>query len=162
MGRRFIPSALAFSKQYRGGQFGVPYTFRGEALYYNKALFAKGRHHEPSLQTYEELVADADKLAKAGIPAFTFGGTVNWHLMRLMDEILEIQCGAEKHDALMAMKASWADEPCATKSFEELHMWTSKYLLKPFMGIDNNAVVQPVPGRQRRDDARGQLARRTA
>ena len=58
--------------------------------------------------------------------------------MRLMDEILEVECGPEKHDALMAMKVSWADEPCATKSFEEFHKWTSKYFLKPFMGIDNN------------------------
>ena len=57
--------------------------------------------------------------------------------MRLMDEILEVQCGPEKHDALMATKVNWADEPCATKSFEELHKWTSKYFLKPFMGIDN-------------------------
>ena len=87
--------------------------------------------------TYDELVADADKLAAAQIPAITFGGTVNWHVMRLMDEILEVKCGPEKHDALMAMKVSWADEPCATKAFEELHRWTSKYVLKPFMGIDN-------------------------
>ena len=36
----------------------------------------------------------------------------------------------------MAMKVSWAEEPCAAKSFEELHQWTSKYILKPFMGID--------------------------
>ena len=131
------PPALSFSKQYPGGRFGVPYTFRGEGIYYNKALFAKaGITSLPN--TYDELVADADKLAAAGIPAMTFGGTVNWHLMRLMDEILEVQCGPEKHDALMAMKVSWADEPCATKSFEELHKWTSKYILKPFMGIDNN------------------------
>ena len=133
----FIGPALSFSKQYPGGRYGVPYTFRGEALYYNKALFEKaGITSLPT--TYDELVADADKLAAAGIPAITFGGTVNWHLMRLMDEILEVQCGPEKHDALMAMKVSWADEPCATKSFEELHKWTSKYVLKPFMGIDNN------------------------
>jgi raffinose/stachyose/melibiose transport system substrate-binding protein len=56
--------------------------------------------------------------------------------MRLMDEILEVQCGPEKHDALMSMKVSWAEESCATKSFEEMHKWTSKYFLKPFMGID--------------------------
>ena len=129
------PVALSFSKQYAGGRFGVPYTFHGEALYYNKALFQKaGITSEP--KTYDELVADAEKLAKAGIPAITFGGTVNWHLMRLMDEILETQCGVDKHDALMNMKVSWADEPCATKSFEELHLWSSKYTLKPFMGID--------------------------
>jgi raffinose/stachyose/melibiose transport system substrate-binding protein len=131
----FIAPALSFSKQYPGGRFGVPSTFRGEAIYYNKALFAKaGITSEP--KTYEELVAAAEKLAAAKIPAFTFGGTVNWHVMRLMDEILEVECGPEKHDALMAMKLNWADEACATKAFEEFHRWTSKYFLKPFMGID--------------------------
>jgi raffinose/stachyose/melibiose transport system substrate-binding protein len=131
----FLPAALSFSKQYAGGRFGAPYTFHGEAIYYNKALFKKaGIESEP--KTYDELVADADKLAAAHIPAITFGGTVNWHVMRLMDEILEVQCGPEKHDALMTMKANWAEEPCATKSFEEFHKWSSKYFLKPFMGID--------------------------
>ena len=132
---RFIGPALAFSKQYSGGRYGLPYTFRGEGLYYNKALFAKaGITAEPT--TYDELVADADKLAAKGIPAITFGGTVNWHVMRLMDEILEVKCGPEKHDALMSMKVSWAEEPCASASFEEMHKWSSKYFLKPFMGID--------------------------
>jgi len=36
----------------------------------------------------------------------------------------------------MTMKANWVEEPCATKAFEESHRWTSKYTLKPFMGID--------------------------
>ena len=132
---RFIGPALAFSKQYGDKRYGLPYTFRGEALYYNKALFAKaGINSEP--KTYDELVADADKLAAKGIPAITFGGTVNWHVMRLMDEILEVKCGPEKHDALMSMKSSWAEEPCAAASFDEMHKWSSKYFLKPFMGID--------------------------
>ena len=38
---RFLPVALSFSKQYPGGRFGIPSTFHGEALYYNKALFKK-------------------------------------------------------------------------------------------------------------------------
>ena len=131
----FIAPALAFSKQYGEHRYGLPFTFRGEALYYNKALFQKaGIDSEP--KTYDELLADADKLAAKGIPAITFGGTVNWHVMRLMDEILEVKCGPEKHDALTSMKVSWADEPCATASFEEMHKWSSKYFLKPFMGID--------------------------
>jgi len=131
----FIAPSLAFSKQYGDHRYGLPFTFRGEGLYYNKALFAKaGIASEP--KTYDELIADADKLAAKGIPAITFGGTVNWHVMRLMDEILEVKCGPEKHDALTSMKVSWADEPCATASFEEMHKWSSKYFLKPFMGID--------------------------
>jgi len=131
----FIAPSLAFSKQYGEHRYGLPFTFRGEGLYYNKALFQKaGIEGEP--KTYDELIADADKLAATGIAAITCGGTVNWHVMRLMDEILEVKCGPEKHDALMSMKVSWATEPCATASFEEMHKWSSKYFLKPFMGID--------------------------
>ncbi|MET3899755.1 raffinose/stachyose/melibiose transport system substrate-binding protein [Devosia sp. UYZn731] len=131
-----VPAAASFSKIYEGGRQGVPFTFKGEALYYNKGLFEKaGITGEPA--NYDELVADAEKLKAAGIPAITFGGTVNWHVMRLMDVILEAKCGIEKHDALMNMTASWATEPCAAASFAELDKWSKNYILSPFMGIDN-------------------------
>lgn len=132
-----VPAAASFSKLYPGGRHGVPFTFKGEALYYNKALFEKaGITATPA--NYDELVADAEKLKAAGIPAITFGGTVNWHVMRLMDVILEAKCGVEKHDALMSMTVSWKEEPCATQSFAELDKWAKNYILAPFMGIDNN------------------------
>nr|WP_321455793.1 extracellular solute-binding protein [uncultured Cohaesibacter sp.] len=132
-----LPSAAAFADDYAGGLHGVPFTFKGEAIYYNKALFAKaGIKNEPS--TYDELVADAEALKKAGIPAFTFGGSVNWHIMRLMDEILEAKCGADGHDELMSLKADWSKSACALTSFTEMKKWADNYFLKPFMGIDNN------------------------
>ncbi len=131
-----LPSAAAFADLYPGGKHGVPFTFKGEAIYYNKKLFQKaGITQEP--KTYDELLADAEKLKAAGIPAFTFGGSVNWHVMRLMDVLLETKCGADKHDALMAMKADWTKEPCATDAFTEFAKWTKDYTLKPFMGISN-------------------------
>ncbi|MBB4568847.1 ABC transporter substrate-binding protein [Rhizobium leucaenae] len=131
-----LPSAAAFADLYPGGKHGVPFTFKGEAIYYNKKLFQKaGITQEP--KTYEELLADAEKLKTAGIPAFTFGGSVNWHVMRLMDVLLETKCGADKHDALMAMKTDWTKEPCATDAFTEFAKWTKDYTLKPFMGISN-------------------------
>jgi raffinose/stachyose/melibiose transport system substrate-binding protein len=133
----FLPSSLTFSTQYPGGTFGVPYTMNGEALYYNKALFEKAGITTPPT-TWKELDDDAAKLKAAGIAPITFGGTVNWHVMRLLDAILETECGAEKHDALMNMKLDWSTEPCATAAFTEFHKWTSDYILKPFMGIDNN------------------------
>jgi raffinose/stachyose/melibiose transport system substrate-binding protein len=132
-----VPVAASFSKLYPGGRHGVPFTFKGEALYYNKTLFEKaGVTTTPA--NYDELVAAAEKLKAVGIPAITFGGTVNWHVMRLMDVILEAKCGAEKHDALMSMKVSWKEEPCTTQSFAELDKWAKNYILSPFMGIDNN------------------------
>lgn len=134
---RFIPPVLAFSTQYPGGTFGVPLNFHGETLYYNKALFAKaGITALPT--TWAELDAAADKLIASGVAPIAFGGTVNWHVMRMMDAILEATCGAEKNDGLMSMKLDWSKEECATKAFQEFHNWTSKYFLKPFMGIDNN------------------------
>jgi raffinose/stachyose/melibiose transport system substrate-binding protein len=135
-----LPSAAAFADLYPGGKHGVPFTFKGEGIYFNKALFAKaGITAEP--KTYDELVAAADKLKAAGIAPITFGGLVNWHVMRLMDVILETKCGAEKHDALMGMSASWKTEPCATASFVEFDKWAKNYILSPFMGIDNTQAL---------------------
>ena len=131
---RFLPSALGDSRRYRSQRHGVPFLIHGEGLYYNKALFKRaGITSEPT--TYDELTADADKLKAAGIAPIVFGGSVNWHLMRLMDELLETKCGAAKHDALTAMQVSWATEPCAVASFTELKRWADDYTLKPFMGL---------------------------
>jgi len=132
-----VPSAASFADLYPGGKHGVPYTFKGEALYYSKAAFEKaGITEEP--KTYDELLAAAEKLKAAGIPAIAFGGKVNWHVMRLMDVILETKCGVEKHNALKAMTVKWTEEACATESFAEMDKWAKNYILTPFMGIDNN------------------------
>lgn len=99
---RLVGTAQGFSSNYPPHRHGVPYKFHGEAIYYNKVLFEQAGITELPT-TYDELKAAAGKLKDASIAAFSFGGTVNWHLMRLMDVILEAQCGAETHDALMRM-----------------------------------------------------------
>ncbi len=132
---RLLGAAQGFTRNYPPNRHGVPYTFRGEAIYYNLALFEEAGITEIP-DTYDELKAAAQTLADAGIPAFTFGGTVNWHVMRLMDVILEAKCGVETHDALMGMTADWATTPCATESFAEMADWSANYILSPFMGID--------------------------
>lgn len=132
---RLTAPSLAFSTSYGSGKHGVPFRFSGEGVYYNKALFEQaGITEEP--KTYDDLVEAAKKLKVAGIPAFTFGGSVNWHLMRLMDEILETKCGAELHDQLKAMQADWSKTDCATKAFTEMQMWGQNYILSPFMGVN--------------------------
>lgn len=131
---RFLTAALGDSHRYKGERHGVPFIMHGEGLYYNKTLFKQaGIASEP--HNYDELVADAAKLEAAGIPAIVFGGSVNWHLMRLMDELLEQQCGATTHDALTALKADWKTTPCVSASFAQLKRWTGEFALKPFMGL---------------------------
>ena len=134
---RFLPAALADSVRYKGGErHGMPFLIHGEGLYYNKTLFTKAGIQAPPA-TYAELMQDLVKLKAAHVPAITFGGSVNWHLMRLMDELLETKCGAQTHDALIAMTADWSKESCATDAFTELKRWTDGYMLKPFMGLSD-------------------------
>ena len=134
----FIGPALVVLKAISWRAVRRPLHLPGRGALLQQGAVRKGRHNQlarkPTRSWSQTLTSSPQLAFRRSLSA----GTVNWHLMRLMDEILEVQCGPEKHDALMAMKVSWADEPCATKSFEELHKWTSKYMLKPFMGIDNN------------------------
>lgn len=133
---RLTSPSLGFTESFADGKHGMPYRFSGEAVYYNKKIFEEHGLSEPT--TYEELVAIGDTLKEAGIPAWTFGGTVNWHVMRLMDVLLETTCGAETHDQLMNMEISWTETPCAEEAFAEQQRWATEHFLSPFMGIDNS------------------------
>lgn len=133
---RFTGAALNPVTQY-GGYQGVPWKLNGEGFYYNKALFAKaGITKLPT--TIVELNDAAAKLKAAGITPIEFGGTVNWHLMRLLDTFLEGYCGSAKFDQLVTKKANWGQEDCVTKSFANLATWSKDYLNQGFIGIDNN------------------------
>jgi raffinose/stachyose/melibiose transport system substrate-binding protein len=134
------PAALANATQY-GGHHGVPMMQLTEAVFYNKTLFEQaGITDVPS--TYDELVAAAEQLKDAGITPMTFGGTVNWHVMRLLDSIIETTCGAEKADELNTGDGNWAEEACVTEAFTELEKWGNDYLPQGFMGISNDDAAQ--------------------
>ena len=132
--------ALANATQY-GDHHGVPFIQASEAVFYNKALFEEAGITETPT-TYDELVEDAKKLKAAGITPMAFGGTVNWHVMRLLDSIIESECGAEKADELTKGDGDWANEPCVTKSFEELKTWGDDYFPEGYMGISNDDSSQ--------------------
>lgn len=133
---RFSETTMGTVTQY-GGYDGVPYTQRAEALYYNKALFEEAGI-EGAPETYEELVEAAGKLKDAGTIPIQFGGTVNWHVMRLLDSILETKCGEEGYQALVTKEASWAEELCVTETFTEFATWTSEYLNPGFISVNND------------------------
>ena len=133
---RFVPTAAAFVEDLGKGKHGVPYNFRGIGLYYNKQLFQNAGIADAA-QSYDELKAAAQALAEDGVAAIAFGGNAGWHIMRLMDAIMETTCGAETHDAIKALEANWAETPCVTEAFNEFDYWAKNYILKPFMGLDH-------------------------
>jgi raffinose/stachyose/melibiose transport system substrate-binding protein len=137
---RFSSAAMAGITQY-GGFHGVPWTLQGEALYYNKTLFEQaGITEEPA--TYDDLVAAADKLVASGVTPIQFGGTVNWHVMRLLDSLIETFCGPETADQLNTEQTGWDSEQCVTEAFTELATWGEQYINEGFMGINNDDSSQ--------------------
>jgi len=137
---RFTAASMSSITQY-GGFHGVPFIQATEALYYNKTLFEQaGITDVPT--TYDELVAAAEKLVAAGITPIEFGGTVNWHVMRLLDSLVETTCGADTADALTTGDGDWGSEPCVAEAFTELKSWGDNYLNDGFMGISNDDSSQ--------------------
>ncbi|WP_286308305.1 ABC transporter substrate-binding protein [Agromyces mangrovi Wang et al. 2018] len=137
---RFTPASLGGITQY-GGFHGVPWTQQGEGLYYSKSLFAEAGIDTPPT-TYDELVEAADALVDAGVVPMSLGGTVNWHVMRLLDALIETKCGADVADELNTGDGDWGAEPCVTEAFTELKTWGDQYLSDGFMGISNDDASQ--------------------
>ncbi|AQP47948.1 ABC transporter substrate-binding protein [Tessaracoccus aquimaris] len=132
--------AVARSELY-GGHNGVAFQESSEAIYYNKALFEKAGITELPT-TYEELLAAAEKLKAAGITPMEMGGTVNWHVMRLLDALIETECGAEIADKLNQGDGNWGTEPCVTDAFVELKKWGDDYLNQGYMAISQDDSSQ--------------------
>lgn len=137
---RFTEAGLAGITQY-GGFHGVPWTMQGEAIFYNKTLFEQAGITEVPT-SYEELVKAADALVAAGITPIEFGGTVNWHVMRLLDSLIETTCGVETADMLNTEQTGWDTEECVTEAFTELKTWGDKYINEGFLGISNDDSSQ--------------------
>lgn len=137
---RFTAAALGGITQY-GGFHGVPFSQQGEGIYYNKTLFERAGIAETPT-TYDELVAAAEKLKAVGITPIEFGGTVNWHVMRLLDSLIETTCGAEKADELTTGDGDWANEPCVTEAFTELKTWSDDYFNEGYMAVSNDDSSQ--------------------
>lgn len=134
------PVALDRAQLY-GGHDGVAFQESTEAVFYNKALFEEaGITDLPT--TYDELIAAADALSAAGITPMTMGGTVNWHVMRLLDSLVETFCGADKADELTQGEGDWSAEPCVDESFVELKNWGDNYFNQGFMAISQDDAAQ--------------------
>lgn len=137
---RFTPASLSGITQY-GGFHGVPWSQQGEGIYYNKALFAQAGI-EAAPTTYDELVDAAQKLKDAGITPIEFGGTVNWDVMRLLDSLIETECGSDVADQLNTGDGDWSSEQCVTEAFTELKTWGDEYFNDGYLGINNDDAAQ--------------------
>lgn len=88
---------------------GLPTSYNVIGIYYRKDIFEQNSIEVP--KTIEEFDAACAKLKEAGITPMSTAGLNGWHVMRLIEQFIEAEAGAKKHDELQAMSASWDCDP---------------------------------------------------
>lgn len=98
-----------------GKQWGVPYSFYQWGVYYRKDIYDKLGLSEP--KTWDELLANCDKLKEAGVTPFTIGTKFLWTAAGVFDYLNLRTNGYEVHNDLTAGKIKYTD-PRIRKTFE--------------------------------------------
>lgn len=118
----------------RDGQlWGVPRAARAMTFWYRTDIFDELGLTPP--ETYAEFEEVNAQLKEAGIYPISFGGKFGWHPMRLLDYLLEVACGPEKHDQLNALEVSWEDA-CVVEAYDLFQKWVEQEWITPgFLGV---------------------------
>jgi raffinose/stachyose/melibiose transport system substrate-binding protein len=87
---------------------GYPTSYNVLGIYYRKDIFEQNGLEVPT--TIEEFEAVCDTLKAAGITPMNAAGLYGWHVMRWVEQFVELKAGAEAHDELQALTADWNTE----------------------------------------------------
>lgn len=95
-----LPAAASTIKAaYGGNMASLPFQYNIEGIFYNKQLFADNNISEP--ETWDDLVAAAEKLKAAGVTPITEAGSQGWPVTRLIGNYIFRELGP---DAMQAVK----------------------------------------------------------
>jgi raffinose/stachyose/melibiose transport system substrate-binding protein len=102
------PGAVSTIKKLYGGGFDfLPFQYNIEGIFYNKQIFEKEGITPP--KTWDELMADADKLQAAGIQPFSASGQQGWPLTRLVSGYIFRDLGPDALQKVADGKAKLTD-----------------------------------------------------
>ncbi len=116
-----------------GKQWGVPYSYYQWGVYYRKDIYDKLGLKEPA--TWDELLANCDKMKEAGVTPFTIGTKFLWTAAGVFDYINLRTNGYEVHNDLTAGKIKYTD-PKIKKTFEN---W--KEMIERCSFVKNHATM---------------------
>ena len=129
----FTSSALNLCR-YDGKLFGYPNSYNVISMWYSKPIFEQNGIEIPT--TFEEFEAACDKLVANGVTPISTAALYGWHTMRLVELLVEYYAGAELHDQLNAMQASW-DCPEVIQALTKYQEWSQKgYFPEGFLTAD--------------------------
>jgi len=109
-------NAGALSLVNLGGQLsGYPTSFNVIGMFYRTDIFEEcGVEVPTTLEEFDEVCA---KLKEKGYTPISTAGLNGWHVMRVVEQFIEAEAGAELHDQLQALSTSW-DNDAVVKAFE--------------------------------------------
>lgn len=111
------PFALA-SSTVNGGLYAVPLTNDAEVIYYNKAVFKKAGIDVPT--TYDEFLADVQKLKAAGVAPIALGNTDSFNGSILYTMLAERLGGFGLYQSTVADQKTKFDNPDFVKAGQYL------------------------------------------
>jgi raffinose/stachyose/melibiose transport system substrate-binding protein len=131
-----------------GKQYGIPFDLGMVGFWYNKDEFAKAGITAPPA-TWEELLADVDKLKAAGVTPMSVGGSpATWTQMFWWAYLSVRLCGADVMQQAAATGA-W-DAPCFVEAGKKLDELLAKqpfqkgFLAAPWDGAGGQAATMAV------------------
>lgn len=134
---KYLDGALELCKGSDGQIYCFPQNLSALMVWYRTDIFEACGVEVPT--TFAELEAACDKLIENGYVPFATGGQNGWHVVRYVENLIEYYCGAEEHDALLALEADWSQSEGLTKALEKLVEWSEKgYFQEGFISEDPN------------------------
>lgn len=135
----FAPSAIAAETMRADGKiYAVPFASQTQLIIYNKAIFDANGLTEP--QTWDELIAAAEKLKAAGIMPIANGTATAWQNETTLFDFTASIMGKGFYDDLIAGKADFTDARFveALGKLKEI----SAYFPDGFIGLDYPSAQQ--------------------
>lgn len=131
---------------FNGKVSGIPYNLNVLDMWYSKDVYEKLGLQPPT--SFEEFESQLQQIKDANVIPMAFGGKNGWHIMRLVEQLLEKYAGPELHDKLNNLESSWKD-PAVIQTFAKLKEYSDKgYFPKGHVAIDQaEAINSFYPGK---------------
>ncbi|MEK3883107.1 extracellular solute-binding protein [Paenibacillus sp. PL2-23] len=121
-----------------GKVYGIPYGGYSEGIFYNKKIFAELGLGIP--QTWDELMAAAERLKAAGYVPFAMAAKDAWVTGMMWNTIMERYVGIEAFNKLVTGETKWTD-PAFIQGFEAYREIASRdYFPSGSLGIADHAL----------------------
>ncbi|MGF3056414.1 ABC transporter substrate-binding protein [Microbacterium sp. YY-01] len=113
-----LPGAISAVKNVYGDRFvSMPYQYNLEGIFYNKQIFDDNGISVP--ETWDDLMAAAEKLEKASVTPFALPGDQDWMITRWISGYMFRDLGPDAIDKVLDGDAKFTD-PEYLKTFEAI------------------------------------------